>query len=451
MPPTMPMVQMATKKPNSAKTHILRNVKFFYWEGAFSGLAAGCVDVYAVAYILYLGATPFQIALLVSLPTLLGSVIQLKIPGLISKWGTRKGFVRWGLFAFALLSCLMAFAFLFGKGWGVYFLIFGFCLYEILNQTFLTAWTSWTGDVVSHSRRGEFFAHRTRFNHIAMFLTTLAGGFFLSKLVKMGITPATGFCTLYLLGGLFRLFGFWIIQKPAEPPITHDVGPTEKALVSFFKNIRHPTLGWFLLYGGIVNLVIYMGATYLAPYFLQDLKINYTIYSILFCSLILGKFAFYPLWGRRADKEGGKKILILCGLLFATYPFFWLFSHAIFYLVLVQIYRAIFWSGYETASYKFLLDATTSRNRPLFASYTNLFNGILAVGGAMLGTFFFKHSFFASPYLFVFFMAGGIQLLVSVILLPLIREPQRTSSTSVRMAAPIAGAEVSPGESIPKA
>lgn len=426
-----------------------RSIKFLVWEGTFTGVLSGLVEVYAAAYCLFLGAGPSQIALLASFPLLFGSLFQLKAPLLIRKFNSRKRVIRLAILIHALLSFLMAFAFLLGPGLGVSALIAGFCLFSIAGQMAHIAWTSWVGDLVPSGGQGQFFGRRTQWNHIAIFAATLAGGAFLQWMKNSFGLEAQGFCLLYLAGGCFRLLCLPCNSRVEEPKPEFLPVEASPRLVPFLKNILKENFGRFVLFAALIQTAVFLAHPFVAPYFLEELKINYFTYSLLFATIIVGRLAFFPLWGKFSDRRGAKKTLKISAILFSFSPLLYLFSSNIFWLFGVQACRAISWSGYDVTLFKFQMDATDSGNRSHHVSYLNAINGVLAVFGATAGSLLVRPSFLGSPYLLPFLSASILMILACVVFLPRLKEPQGSSLTRAKTAAPMAGAAVKPGESVP--
>ncbi len=416
------------------------------------GAVVGLVDLYATAYILLLGAHSFQIALLVSLPLFLASLIQLKAPYLMEKIGSRKRMVQSSIGIIALTSFLMGFAFLLGNA-GVNAIIIGFCIYQIAQQLVVPARSSWVGDVVDENKRGEFFGHRTKLHHIAIFVASLIAGFFLKWMTNRWHMAAIGFCIVYCAGALVQILSLPLLKKIDDPPFVPHPKENRPSFSNFLKNIFQNNYGRFVVYACLVNFAIFISHTFVSPYLLEDLKINYFIFSVLFATLVVAKFAFYPIWGNLADKLGNKNVLIFTGLFFGLSHLLWLFSHHLFYLFCVQAFRGIVWSGFDIVLLKFLLDATTAKNRPAYISYYGALNGMAALCGGMAGGLLVHNHLFFSSYYLAFITASVVQVVAWLILIPKITEPKRHKplETILETSLPMAGEAVSPGESVPKA
>lgn len=387
------------------------------WEGTLSGILTGLVEFYAAAYCLLLNANDFQIGLLASLPLLISSLAQLKAPSLLQRLGSRKKIFHLAILSQSFLSFAMAFAFLLEDKIGVTALIAGFSLFAITGQILHPSWLSWVGDILPATGRGTFFGERTRLNHIAIFFSALIGGGFLAWMKKRGQAPL-GFCLVYIAGGIVRLFCLPLIKKipePALPPIEKGETPSLKR---FIKTIFKTPFGLFVAYTCIINFAVLMNHPFVAPYMLEYLKLNYFTYGLLFATMVLAKFAFYPLWGRWADTYPAKKILLLSGIFFGISPLLWLFSDHLLFLLIVQAYRGAIWSGFEVISLKLLLDATQPSTRAHFVSYHSVCNGMMGVLGSMGGGVLILFTFLEPSYFQVFWVSALLQIATTLAFIP---------------------------------
>jgi len=78
-------------------------------------------------------------------------------------------------------------------------------------------------------------------------------------------------------------------------------------------------------------------------------------------------------------------ILNVCGWGVAVVPALWLVCHHILYLVAIQIYSGLVWSGFSLASANFLFDAVTPPKRARCVAYQGLVNGIFVITGSLAG------------------------------------------------------------------
>ena len=130
---------------------------------------------------------------------------------------------------------------------------------------------------------------------------------------------------------------------------------------------------------------------------------------------------------------GNKKILNLCGWGMALIPVLWLGSSDIFYLILIQIYGGIIWSGFNLAVANFLFDAVTPPKRARCVAYQGLMNGFAVLTGSLLGGITAGHLpnsisigpvvwHPASMLLMVFLISGVIRFIAAYIFLRKFRE-----------------------------
>ena len=101
-------------------------------------------------------------------------------------------------------------------------------------------------------------------------------------------------------------------------------------------------------------------------------------------STVTGLIAL-PLWGRHADVVGNVRVLRLSGFCVTLVPLFWLISHNVLYLALVQVIAGFAWGGVTLSSANFIYDAVTPPKRVRCISYFNVINGTALFLGASLG------------------------------------------------------------------
>ena len=102
-------------------------------------------------------------------------------------------------------------------------------------------------------------------------------------------------------------------------------------------------------------------------------------------SVVIAVFMSAPFWGRLADRVGNVRVLKITGLFVPFVPILWIFSTNWYYLIAVEFYAGIVWSGFNLCAANFILDSVQPEKRVRCLSYFNLINGIAVFLGATLG------------------------------------------------------------------
>src|SRR5690606_19586644 len=144
-------------------------------DGMAYSIAAGGGETYFSAFALFCGATAPQVALLTTLPPLLGSLAQI-LSAWLGNFVGRKRLILTGatLQAFTWLP-IIALPFWFPDQ-AVAILLALFALYHGAGNLVAPQWTSMMRDLVSERRRGRYFGHRTRLTTLTSFAALVLCG-----------------------------------------------------------------------------------------------------------------------------------------------------------------------------------------------------------------------------------------------------------------------------------
>src|SRR3954454_24616162 len=156
-------------------------------DGMGFSVQVGAGETYFSAFALFLNATAAQVALLSTLPPLLGSLAQI-----FSAWlGTyvgRRRLVLLGCALQALLWLPILLVPLLFRQYAVSGLLALLALYQGANNLAAPQWTSIMRDLVSERRRGRYFGYRTQVTTVATFVALVICGLILDQMDRSGET-----------------------------------------------------------------------------------------------------------------------------------------------------------------------------------------------------------------------------------------------------------------------
>lgn len=417
--------------------------KSFTREGVLDAGKVGTGDSYLSAFGVILGGTPLQLGILATLPPLLGSVTQMVAVWILEKVPRRKDLIVQFIRLQAMLWIpIAALPFLLGPGWeAVAALILLVVAYQMTIGLILPMWSSWVGDVIPAETRGSFFALRNK----AMSVSTFAG-----LMITAGILQWTaawnaavlGFAVAFICAAYMRFRSSR--ELLALPDIPYKVAEEEKfSFLQFLGRGSKSNFVQFVFFVAAMNFATFLAAPYFAPYMLRDLEFSYPQYAGLLGTSIVAQFVVLAGWGRLSDQFGNRTILAVCGWQVAVNPLFWLVSSNYWFLVLVQIYSGVFWSGFNLAAANFIYDVATPAKRARCVAYYSIVNGfgiflgsltggaLVSYAGAQLP---FQHGFWAvgSPYVTLFLLSGMARLSVVLGLLGRFNEVRPVEKLSRR-------------------
>lgn len=401
-------------------------------EGSIWSIMAGFGDMFVQPFAIFLKAGNQAIALLSTMPALVGSLAQMVGAAWTDRLGRRRNFIL----PFATLQ-----AFLFLPLFLVPYLVPGIAVTSVVWIAALSiiaanvagpAWTSMMGEMVPEDRRGDYFGHRSRVIIMAIFgANLLAGGclFVFQRLHHLWL----GFALIFSIACVARLVSTRLLSLHYDPPYR----PPPEAYFSFWDFIRRlprSNFARFALYLALMMGAINVAAPFFAAYMLRDLHWSYAQFTLNNAMSLFTQFFMVRWWGRIGDRHGNRVVIVATSLILPVLPILWLFSTNFYYLLGVQFVAGIGWSGFTIATQNFTLDAVSRHKRARVASYMSILNGMFSLaGGSLLGAWLANHLpstyrfgalhvTFASSLPGVFLISGLLRLLAVWLLLPRFKE-----------------------------
>lgn len=349
-----------------------------------SVFGVGTTGTFLIGYALRLGASPFQIGLLSSLP-LLCYPIQILASYVSERRRERKR--TWILVTFAHRLIWIALVFtpfylirvspsaLVGVMLWVLFFSY------LLASWGLPLWYSWMADLLPLKMRGRFWGKRQAImNGVALTCSLL-----LARLLDVfpqdsSFEGLVGFSFLFVIAVVFGELDVLLYKKIPEPTMEKE---TERVrlLELLKKPFQDLNFRRYLLFISVRNFSIYFMAPFVSVFLLTYLKMSYfEIY--LLNSIHMGTFIFFSrLWGSIIDKVGNRPIKFICLVPLALHPLFYLLaSPGAHMYVLVPLYFAlgIFSAGVTIASVNLLIGLSPIKGRSMFVAMVFSLVGLVA-------------------------------------------------------------------------
>ncbi len=411
---------------------VRKSLKSSILDGSFYSIMVGFGESFFSAFGVFLNATTPQLGLLSALPQAVGAIFQLFVMPLINFVKKRKSLVVAAAFLEGLMFLPILFCFYFGE-WSVVYLIFFVTLYWIFRMLINPVWSSWMGDLVDSHSRGAYFGMRNNIAGFVSFVALLLAGFALQMFNQGEKHSFAGFAFLFVIALIARMFSVYFLSRMYEPPFNMPASE-QFSFISFVKKARFNNYGLFVLFLSSMNFAVYIAAPFFTVYMLRDLKLDYMTFTIVTAAALVAKFLSMGLWGKCCDIFGSRKVLTFTSLLIPVVPVLWLFSTNVWYLIAIQLFSGFVWAGFDTASFNFILDSTSTMRRATCVAYYNLINGFAILAGALAGGFLvLVHvPFFWSTFYFIFFVSFILRYLVAFFFIPRIHEARHVESSSYK-------------------
>lgn len=396
-------------------------------EGFFATIKDSVVNNYISPFAIAINSSNSLIAMLSSIPGLLGPISQWQSSRLIEKYSRKKIVLISVFFEILVWIPLIMLSLLYYQGiitnFLPMFLLIFFSIYVITANAGAPAWFSWMGDLVEEEKRGRWFAKRNFVFSIVTLVSAIVGAIFLDFLKRNNLS-IIGFAILFLIAMISRIISRNYLKKQYEPKLKIEEG----YYFSFPKFIRKApfnNFGRFSIFRALLNCMVMIASPFFAVYMLKDLNFNYLIFMTVVMSQTFFMFVTIKFWGNFSDKYGNYETLRITSLFLGFIPILWIFSKNPVYLVLIpQLISGIAWGGFNLASSNYVFDCVTPQKRSLVFSYYELLNGIGIFIGAGIGAVLIENLTinFMNKILFIFIISGILRIFVALIMLPKIKE-----------------------------
>ncbi len=409
---------------------IQKSLRYSIIDGMFWTVMVGCGERFFVPFALMLGASYFDVGMVVALPLLFASLSQLFSSTMIEKINSRKKVVLIGAFLQALLFIPLIFLNFIPISKTI-LLILLVTAYWVSGSIIAPAWNSWMGDLVDIEGRGSYFGKRNKLMELSTLITFVIAGSFLHIMHQKNF-ELYGFMILFVIALFARLASWHFLNKKYDPPLP----VASEGKLSFFEFVRtiHQThFGRLVLFLIFMNFSFYVSAPFFTPFMLQDLGFSYFQYMMIVASNMATRLIFMPVWGQVSDRYGARKTLQISVSFLPITVLMWLFSGDYYYIMLIHIISGVVWSGFELSAFTYILDSTSTEKRARCIAYYNVLNGFFIVLGSFLGSQLVKIQIFDMPMLYTAFLGSFIlRTLFVLTLFPRIQEIRSVEPISYR-------------------
>lgn len=406
-------------------------------EAVASSVMTATGDNFFTAFAIHLQASAMQLSSLTALPQFIGSMIQLASISL-AHFVARKHLVVTTAAVQALV--MLALALLSTAAWlglpAVRWLIVLVILYHACLNVIQPYWRAWMGSLVPASRRGVFFAHRSRLTMGTSFVIYLLGGALLSLTERFELTWL-GFSCMFCAAAVGRAFSTLFFSRMHDPdPHPHMSEPAviRSTLQQFRLASGNKTFRQYTLFVASMQGAVAISAPFFAMYMLTELHFSYFQYALNSMASIVMQFFTLGLWGRVSDRYGNRLVMMITAMILPLLPLLWLVSSDFYFLIGVQLVAGFGWSGFNLSSANYLYDIRPHHsNFAVYAALQSSTSASLVVVGALLGGWVATHAeaiasalpFSLNASIFVVFMLSALlRISVSLWFLPQIKEPR---------------------------
>jgi len=354
-------------------------------DGAAISARDSIFSNFTIPFALALGAGTEAIGFITAIPQLATSLFAPFIGNMIEGAKSRKELCTAALLLSHLLwlpVAILPLLFLAGMENLWIFLLF-ITAAQMARSLGSIAWSTWIADIVPEKIRGKFFAKRNMAASAAALCATLFGGWLL------GVTDGTmGFTALFVIAVIFGLISYGFLRKTPDMK-TQDVKRRFYFKFSEIPKIfrSNPNFKNYTMLAVAFNFAVYLASPFFAVYMLREMGIGYEWFAVVVATEVIAMILTQRYWGGLADRFGDRPIMAVCGVLVSLYPAMWFFITEPWHILFASVLSGIAWSGFDIASFNYLLDVTPEKHRPFHICDFRMLANIGIIAGPIAGGF----------------------------------------------------------------
>lgn len=367
--------------PAHAPREVQRALRMSLGEAASHAVMLGLSESWLGAFAIALGHEALALALLATVPLLVGALAQLVAAPLAELLGGRKALVITG----AVLQAAAQIGFIVIATTGetrLWPLLLVKTTFWASGAVIAPAWGAWMGTLTEHVVRARYFAVRSSIAETALLLAFGGAGVWLH-----GADPSSSlmrFTAMFAIALVARTVSalFLVVQWDPGAPADTPRESVPRRIVGAAKGSRWRTA----VYLGVMMFGGHVAIPFFTPYMLRVLRLDFGEFAFLLALSIFAKAVTFPLCHRVADRIGLRRLLIVSGFGVAALPLVWATFSSYGALVLVQLVGGMTWAGLEYASFQLLLQSSRSEHRLEFLALASALSGALQLAGALTGS-----------------------------------------------------------------
>lgn len=394
-----PPVIAAGRLPEPASV-LRRDLYASIWDAGAYSVMVGVAESYFGAFALALGLGSSGAALMVTLPVLLGSLLQLVTPWGVRQVGSLKRWIVGAIFIQVVCLLLLPLAGLASIKAVATLIAFGAAtIYWATQFSAGGPWNTWMEELVPLRVRTRFFACRQRTSQICLLSGFVIGGLAL-QYGKAADAELIVFAAIFLTAATCRTISGLFMARQSEPTSGKAIGEQLGLRQLLTKRGKIPG-GRLIVYLLAMQVAVQVSGPYFTPYMLKQEGWSYLTFMLLIGLCFVGKVIALPLWGRVGQRIGSTRLMWIGGLAIVPISGLWLVSDAltgirwnvggidvsarVLCIAAIQILSGVTWAAYELAMALQFLHGIPRKQRTSMLTLYHFGNSAAMVLGALIG------------------------------------------------------------------
>jgi MFS family permease len=362
------------------KTESLRRstLKFSQIEGSFAAMMIGSSETFAFYYAVKRDVTQEELALISTVPVLLGAIANWIVP-----YFTKHRFLKSGVMACVFIQILG----LIGLFTSIYsrqpfsIIFISLTLYWIGGLTASPLWIDWISHWLPFGRLGRYLSRRNGFIAMMTVATYLLAAALLFRTDGLAI-----FRIVFAFAIFCRTVSLVMLllqpSAPARKPVRESMTPLKKMLSS------RKIMG-VIFFTSIFRMTSNIATPFFVPYMANQLKFNLMTFAYLSAVPFFGRMLFLPRWGETLRSHSPLIGLQLSMIMISLVCLIWSLATHLGILSMIEFISGISWGGFELITVLMLQEFLPGDARGIIGLHICFLN-LAATLGALLGSAFLE-------------------------------------------------------------
>ncbi|WP_103666261.1 MFS transporter [Pseudanabaena sp. BC1403] len=440
------IIETYAEKEKEIKVSVRTSLRASSIDGSLSTIFSNITGgVLLSSFLIDLGASPFEIGMVASLP-MLANLLQPLGALLSNRSHSRHDYGIWIFLPSRLLWLILLIGIIL-KGTDdnlsselVYLTLTLVITSNILGAMGSASWMSWLATLVPKKLRGRYYSARSIISNVTGLLCLPIASFIISNWQGGSITGYGLVLSGGIVAGVASLTcqHFMIDINPQKHRTALQVEcqselkkEEEHHQGNLFNNLIAPfqdrNLITFLVYVAFWGFAVNLSTPFFNLYMLENLGVDIT-WVTLFSSLSSGaNMLMLLVWGRLSDRFGNRPLLIFVGIAISFTPLFWLLTgisqvreQLWLYLSIFHLFLGGTWAAIDLGNNNIQIGIAPLEHNATFFAIVSAIAGISSALGATLGGGLAQYAHYEG--IFGVFFISAILRLFAVIPLLFVRE-----------------------------
>lgn len=316
-------------------------------DGCMFNVMVGMGELYFPAFALAMGLDKVTSGLVVTVPLLVGSGLQLISPWAVARLGSNGRWVVWtcAVQAASFLPLVLGAAL---GGLPVPALFASVALYFGAGFASGPAWTTWIETLVPPRIAERYFAQRAVWCYVCLLAAVLLAGFLLeaSESLRWGLL---GFAALFAVAGIARAVSVRCLRAQREP-VPRPQGERHVPMSEILAGGGQRPARRFLTFLLVTYLALNVSVPFVTSYFRAELRLPYGQFALLLALPSVARIAVLAWLGRAARRIGARRLMWIGSIALVPAAALLPVSREFAWIAIVQVVTGLAMGAFDLAN-----------------------------------------------------------------------------------------------------